>query len=201
MPFSLTVTASVVTAQEVGKTAFSLGLSSVGLTGQVAYRFSDKWRMRGMISGAPTYRSGEDLGGISYDAKSSLLGLSVLADRALWGSNFYLTFGAFVSGAEATGTATGTFQIGDHIYSTTLNSKVEFENKVSPIIGVSYDWQFNRNWSFTGTLGYIYTGGVGVSLSGGAGILPGDLLLEKLQAEADIGGGYPFIELGLHYPF
>lgn len=187
-------------AQEVGETAFSLGLSSVGLAGQVSYRVNENWRFRGMLSGAPSYRSGEEIAGISYDAKSSLRGFSLLADRSLWDSNFYLTFGAFVSGTKAEGTATGTFQIGNNIYTTTLNANAKFENAVSPIVGIGYDWKINRHWHFTGTFGYIYTGGVNVSLNG-TGILPGDLLLEKLQAEADIGDGYPFIEIGVHYQF
>ncbi|SHI82832.1 hypothetical protein SAMN05444000_103166 [Shimia gijangensis] len=198
---AVSLLASTSHAQEVGNTALSLGLSSVGLTGQVAYRPNENWRLRGMISGAPTYRSGEEVAGISYDTKSSVRGVSLLADRTLWGSNFYLTFGAFISGTEAAGTATGTLQIGNNIYTTTLNAEAEFENAVSPIIGIGYDWEFNKNWFFTGTIGYIYTGGVNVSFNSTNPILPGDLVLERLQAEADIGDGYPFIELGLHYQF
>ncbi len=100
-------------AQEVGGTAVSLGLSSVGVTGQIGYRFSEKWRVRGMVSGAPSYRSGEDLGNISYETTTRLRGVSVFADRTLWNSIWRLSFGAFVSGSEATGRAQGNLQIGD----------------------------------------------------------------------------------------
>lgn len=187
-------------AQEVGKTAFSLGVSTVGLTGEVAYRLNDNWRVRGVLSGAPSYRSGEAVAGISYDTSASLRGVTLLADRALWGSNFYLSFGAFISGTEATGTATGTFQIGGNTYTTTLNAEAKFENAVAPMIALGYDWNLGKNWVFTSSVGYIYTGGLDISLNG-SGVLPGDLILEKLEAQAEIGDGYPFVEIGFRYVF
>ncbi|TKZ21442.1 hypothetical protein FAP39_06810 [Shimia litoralis] len=198
---ALITAATVSHAQEVGKYGFSLGISSVGLTGEVAYRHSEKWRVRAMLSGAPKYRSGEDLGGISYDTTSKLRGLSLLADRQLGQSNWRLTFGAFVSDTEAAGTANGTFQIGNNIYTTKLDAIAKFENRVSPIIAIGYDYPIGQHWIFSGSAGYIYTGGVSVGFSSTNPILPGDLVLEKLQAEADIGNGYPFIEIGMTYHF
>lgn len=199
MFIAMTATASL--AQEVGKTALSLGVSSVGLTGEIAYRASDKWRFRGMLSGAPTYRSGESVAGIGYETTSKVRGFTLLADRFLWDSIWHVSVGAFVSGTTADGVATGTFQIGNNVYTTTLKATAEFENKVSPLVSFGFTYPLGKKTHFTGSLGYIYTGGVNVRMNGEPKILPGDLLLEKLQAEADIGDGYPFLEFGLYYSF
>lgn len=189
-------------AQEVGDFGFSLGVSSVGLTGEVSYQAHEKWRLRAMLSGAPNYRSDEDLGGISYETTAKLRGLSLLADRKLGNSNWRFTFGGFLSNSTAEGTATGGLQIGDNFYPlVTLDAEAKFENAFSPIVAVGYDHKLSERWTLSGSLGYIYTGGLDVELTGSAGILPGDLLKEKIQAEADIDDGYPFVEVSLYYRF
>lgn len=120
---TILVWAGTVHAQEVGRYAVSLGVSSVGLTGGVAYRPSEKWRLRAMLSGAPKYRTGEDLGGISYKTETRLGGGSLLADRYLFRSErWHQTFGTFLSGTQSSGTAIGAMQIGNNTYTTNLNA-------------------------------------------------------------------------------
>lgn len=189
-------------AQEAGDFGFSLGVASVGLTGEVSYQANENWRLRAMISGAPNYRSGEELGGITYDAVGKLRGLSLLADRRLGNSNWRLTFGGFLSESSAKGTATGNLQIGDTLYpGATLDAEAKFENRFSPIIALGYDHPISKHWTLSGSLGYIYTGGIDVKLDGSAGILPSDLIKERLEAEADVDDGYPFVEISVAYRF
>ena len=193
---------TLASAQEPGAFSFSLGLSSVGLTGEVAYQANENWRLRAMISGAPNYRSGEDLGGINYDTVAKLRGLSLLADRRIGNSNWRVTFGGFLSESEANGSASGDLQIGDNFYpSATLDASVKFENRFSPIIAIGYDHPLTDNWILSGSLGYIYTGGIDVKLNGSAGILPTDLIKERIDAENDVDDGYPFVELSVAYRF
>ena len=75
---------------------------------------------------------------------------------------------------------------------------VESKSKTA-IIG--FDQPLGKKWHFTTSLGYIYTGGANVSLNSTNPVLPGDLLLEKLQDEAEFENGYPFFELGVYYRF
>ena len=193
---------TLTSAQEPGDFSFSLGVSSVGLTGEVAYQANKNWRLRAMLSGAPSYRSGEDLGGINYDTVAKLRGLSLLADRRLGNSNWRLTFGGFLSESEANGNASGTLQIGDNIYPVaTLDAAVKFENRFSPIIAIGYDHNLTKNWVLSGSVGYIYTGGIDVKLNGSAGILPTDIIKEIIDAENDVDDGYPFVEISVSYRF
>lgn len=189
-------------AEEPGDLTFSLGIASVGLTGEVAYQANENWRLRAMLSGAPNYRSGEELGGISYDTIAKLRGLSLLVDRRIGKSNWRLTFGGFLSESEANGSASGALQIGDNFYPlATLDAAVKFENRFSPIIAIGYDHNLTDHWILSGSLGYIYTGGIDVKLNGSAGILPSDLIKERIDAENDVDEGYPFVEVSVAYRF
>lgn len=198
----LTISLAAEAQENPGEFAVSLGAASVGLTGEVAYRVNDKWRVRGMLSGAPTYRGDDTLGGIRYDVKARLQGLTLLADYVPFNDRRWrLSLGAFLSDSSAEGTATGNLQIGDNTYSTTLSAEIEFENKVSPILAIGFDQPLGNQWFIGASAGYIYTGGMNVSLNSSNPILPGDLLKEVLQSEADFNDGYPFVELGIYYRF
>lgn len=189
-------------AQESELFGFSVGISSVGLTGEIAYQVNEKWRLRAMLSGAPNYRSGKEAGDITYDTVAKLRGLSLLADRKLGSSNWRLTFGGFLSDSVAIGTASGPLQIGDTFYpAASLTAKARFEIRFSPILAIGYDHDLDDRWTLSGSLGYIYTGGFDIKLTGSVGVSEDDLITETLDAESDFIDGYPFVELSLYYRF
>ena len=190
-------------AQEVGDYAFSLGVSTVGLNVEGAYRFSEKFRVRGIISAAPEDRSRQEAGGITYDSKAEIKGLTVLADYGIGRTPFRLTAGAFVSGAQVIGNARGNLLIGDSVYLTSLRAEAEFVNSVAPLVSVGFDLPIGENWGLTGDLGYIFTGGVNVKLSASSvAVDPADLFAEQRQIERQVlTDGYPFLNIGLRFTF
>lgn len=190
-------------AQDVGEFDLGLGVSSLGLTGELRYRATPKLRYTAMISGAPNYRRKEEAGDIIYDAIAEIRGLSLLADYQLGNSNFHLIGGAFLSGTNVQGQASGNLLIGDTVYNTSIEADLRFANRVSPILALGYEQALGDRWSLNISGGYIYTNGIeaGISVIGGNPVDPSDLIEEADQIESEIGDGYPFITLGVTFRF
>jgi hypothetical protein len=197
------LTAACAQAQEVGDYDFGLGVSSVGLTGEIRYRATERMRYTAMISGAPNYRKKEEAGDIIYDAIAEIRGLSLLADYRIGRTNFHVIGGAFISGNKVLGRASGNLLIGDTVYNTSVEADVRFANRVSPILALGYEQSIGDRWNLNISGGYIYTNGIeaGISVVGGNPVDPDDLIEEAEQIESEIGDGYPFITLGLTFRF
>lgn len=190
-------------AQEVGETTFGIGLTSVGLSADVRYQVSDKWRIRGMLTAAPTFDNSQSAGGISYAATTDVYGLSLLADYQLGESIFRVTAGAFISNSIVMGKANGNLQIGDNVYASSIKTEVGFANSVAPIIGIGFDYPLSNRWVFAGTGGYMFTNGVNadIKVTGGSSVNPEDIKKEQAQIETGAPTGYPFLEMGLVFRF
>ncbi|WP_204114601.1 hypothetical protein [Shimia biformata] len=183
--------------------SFSLGLSTVGITGQVAYQVNDRFRLRGVVGRAPRIRGSENESGIDYTVDARIAGVSLLGDYFIGGSNFRLTFGAFLSGSSLTGDASGPLTVGDDVYNTTIQAKATFAREVAPILALGFDVPMGKNTTFVGTAGYIFTDGLTTNITVIAGdpVDPDDIVTEEGQLKNSIGPGYPFIELGVLFTF
>ncbi|WIY25100.1 hypothetical protein [Parasedimentitalea psychrophila] len=201
--FVFALSASGAVAQDVGEYAFSLGASSVGFTGEVKYRLSEKWRLRAMLSGAPTYRKREESGDLIYDAAAEIRGLSLLADYQIGNSQFHIIGGAFLSGTKIVGQTSGTLLIGDSVYNSTIQADVRFSNRVSPILAIGFEQPIGDQWNLAASAGYMYTGGVdvGISVLSGDPVDLDDLVNEAHQIQSEVDSGYPFLTFGLTYTF
>lgn len=200
---SAQICASPAVSQNIGDVDFGLGVSSVGLTGEVRYQATSKMRYTAMISGAPSYRLKEEAGDIVYDAIAEIRGLSLLAAYQLGRSSFHLIGGAFLSSNKVRGTASGNLLIGDTVYNSTIEADVRFANRVSPILALGYEQTLGDRWSLNISGGYIYTNGIeaGISVIAGNPVDPEDLIEEAEQIESEVGDGYPFVTLGLTFRF
>jgi len=198
---AIALIASVASAQD-SNLRFGLGVSTLGGNLEGAYRFNDRFALRGVLSGGFSASGTQSVDGVNYNTSGQLGGFSLLADYYTGNTGFRISGGAFVSNTDFSGTTTASVANPITIGNTTLtggetaSADIEFKRKVSPMVTVGYDWNVGRNFTISGEIGAIAMGGLNVALT--APLAPAaDVARETQNIKDELSpfGVYPYVAL------
>jgi len=179
----MTMSAAPLAAQD-SNLRFGLGLSTMGGTLEGAYRFNDRFAVRGVVAGGVNGNTTDTADGVQYNVSGTLGGFALMGDYYTGNSGFRVSGGAFLSNTSLSGNAVASLGNPIDIGLTTLNAgeradvDIEFNNRVSPILTVGYDWNIGRNFTLSGEIGAIAMGGLNASVSTNVAVPAADLARE-----------------------
>lgn len=197
-------------AQEIGDTSVSVGLSTFGANIEGTYQILPQWRMRGAIMGGLNYTGSETEDGNTFEVDAGLGAFAVMADYYPTASGWRLSGGLLVnnSNIDSTTTASGSNTIeidGTEYESGSVKVDANFSKKVSPMITTGYDYRFANNWMLSGEIGAIYTGGIDLNATGSTVELQDaiDASVDYRDARNDASDitFYPYISVTVGYSF
>lgn len=206
--FIVAICAGIATgaSAEPGQTSVGVGLSTVGPKLELGYMYNTNIAFRGFLGVNMSQSTTETSDGVTYDVSGNLGGAGVLVDYYPTGSGFRLSGGLFSSNTSVSmnSTITAATDIGGTSYNAgTIDGKLEFNRKVSPMLAVGYDWQIGPKWSIAAELGAIANNGYKASAVAGGGIAQADLDREMQNVENDLNKTkvFPYISVMATYRF
>jgi len=205
------ILATGATAQDTNA-RIGLGLSTMGATLEGAYRFNDRFALRGVVAGGintNTLGGGtQTIDGVTYTTNGQLGGFALLADYYTGSTGFRLSGGAFVSNTSFTGSTTASPTNPIEIGNTTLtggetaSATVEFRNRVSPMLTVGWDQNIGRNFTLSAEVGAIAMGGLNVDVTAPAAPAA-DVARERQNIVDELSqfGVFPYVGLTAAFRF
>jgi opacity protein-like surface antigen len=194
-----------------GNVGFGLGVSTLGLTGDVSYQLNPNWTVRMLAGGGRTSQSGtisDDDTNADYRAKLNIGGIGPVVDYHPFSNGWRISGGALLSNYRADVRISGTIEIDDTEYQNAdLRGRIRTNNRIMPKLAVGYNGSnvFGTRFGFSIDAGVLYTGGFGTTLKerGPSDINPADLNSLRRDINDEIGGVkfLPYVSLGLRMNF
>lgn len=184
------------------RTGFSLRgtVSTLGLGGEAAYRFSDEFGVRAPFGSANVDFDG-DFEGYNVGASIKTGGIGLMADYFPTGRAFHISAGAFHSDYSLSGTA---YDV--DVDGMTTDVAIEFRQKreISPIAALGWDWQIGKHGQITADVGAIFGSGFDVTARESSGLASQDRVDAEIADLRDAAGKIkvlPYIKLGVGFRF
>lgn len=203
--------ATVAHSQNVGDMTFGAGISTFGGMIEGSYQLEPESRVRGVILGGLTYQQSEtDDDGNDLAIDIGFSAGAILLDHIVPDSSFRFSFGLLFDSSEITAVASGAEDTaievnGQQFDAGEVTSTLTFDNRVSPIFSVGYDYAFTENWVMTSEIGAAYIGGFETTFSANSPELLEAVLddpdFQQARADAQDINFYPFISFGVSYRF
>lgn len=199
-----------VSAQDIGDTSASVGLSTFGVNLEGTYQILPQWRMRGAIMGGLNYSGTETEDGNTFEVDAGLGAFAVMADYYPTTTGWRVSGGVLVnnSNIDSTTTASTSNPIeidGINYGAGSIKVDANFSKKISPIVTTGYDYRFAKNWMLSGEIGAIYTGGIDLDATGSTAQLQTaiDASVDYRDARRDAADleFYPYISVTVGYSF
>lgn len=200
---------------ENGKWSAGMGVSTLGIGANVAYKFNESFKVRGVVNYFKLSRKFSD-NTTKLDTKLRLLTIGALGDWHVMQNGFRITGGLVYNGNRLNGTGklTKNLTINGRTYTPAqigeAKGTLDFR-KIAPYLGIGYDsgHEEKTGFSFTADAGILFQGkarGKVDSISG--------MAVNRTQAINDAKDNlvntanksrwlktYPVISLGLSYKF
>ncbi|WP_341211099.1 hypothetical protein [uncultured Limimaricola sp.] len=209
---ALFLLAGTASAQDIDGAAVGFGLSSFGAYASASYEVMPKLRLRGLVTGFPSFEyedDGEETGSdITFDGNFG--GVAALADYYPYAGGFRVSGGLFFSNSSLDGSGQGfTAEDGMSYDDARIDGSLRFEEEIAPMLAIGYVTGGERGWGFESEIGLIGIGGVNVTLEGTSGDPTVDQEfqedLREMEADAqemgDMLAVYPWLSLGVSYRF
>lgn len=188
-----------------------LGLSTLGGVIEGGYRIDPNFRVRGQLIGGLSLDRSEEFEGTNYDIDAGLNSVALIGDYYVNGGGFRVSGGIVISNNELKGTATAsganTIEVNGQTFNAgTVDLTTEFDNKVSPMVTVGYDWGVTNNFVLSGEIGAMYIGGVNIKAVSDTVAIQTQLDdpngdFQKAVSDAKDFKLYPYISLIASYRF
>ena len=206
IPFTMILIAMTSTA--AANTPISIGLkaSTLGLGIEAGFRLSDTMSLRAQYNHYDFTETATDAD-ITYNYKLGLDNWGILADWHPSGGAFRVTAGLYSNNNAFTGTANGTFTVGNAASQQIgLQSTIDFAS-TAPYLGIGWGHAAanNSGLSFNADIGVLMQDSPQVSLvqTSGTAVSQADLTREAQQLENDISefDAYPVLSFGMAYTY
>lgn len=223
MALLIPLTLSSVAMAQTESGFFVLGkASSLGVGGDVGYKFNNYVAAKVNVNGISWYFGKFHYSGISFSGTANLINAGALIDVYPLGGldngfakNFYVSGGVYLNWNEARATTSvnplqmyslGRQQVlGAGIGSPTAKLKY---NLVDPYVGIGWQGWFTpqSNWQFQFNAGILFQGPADVKITGYNAATPGVTagithIRSQIKSVADGYQVYPVISLGIGYKF
>ncbi|NRA99141.1 MAG: hypothetical protein HRU32_04840 [Rhodobacteraceae bacterium] len=182
---------------------FSVGASTAGIKGEVAYRFAPRWAVRGFVGGGLTVFVDGNVAGVNYDANLRLGGAAANINYYPFRNRFRMSAGIFFTDTLFDGTASGTINVGGTDYDATIRTRIELADKYAPILSVGYELPITKRLILTADAGAIYIDNLSATITplGGEPIDVSDIANEIAEIAGPQIPFYPFVSLNLAFVF
>jgi hypothetical protein len=198
-----------------GKWSVGMGVSTLGIGANVAYKFNESFKVRGVVNYFRLSRKFSD-DETAIDAKLRFLTVGALGDWHMMQNGFRVTGGLVYNGnrLNITGKLTRNLTINGRTYTPAeigeAKGTLDFR-KIAPYLGIGYDSGHEKKagFSFTADAGVLFQGKIRGKVDSISG-----LAVNKAQAISDAKDDivntanksrwlktYPVISLGLSYKF
>lgn len=132
-----------------------VGLSSLGGVIEGGYRIDSNFRVRGQLLGGFSLNRDSDFEGTEYKVDAGLNSVALIGDYYLGGGGFRVSGGVIFSNNEIKANAVANGGNPIEINGQTFNAgevdlTAEFENNISPVVTVGYDWSITNRFVLSG---------------------------------------------------
>lgn len=183
-------------------TALGIKASTLGAGVELAQSLSPRTNIRFGLNGY-THDFGSTEAGINYNFDLKLRSGTLLLDWHPFGGSFRATLGGLYNRNKIEGRASGDLNIGDNVYTTTLNGEITFR-RGAPYAGIGWGRPVGarKTFDFAFDLGVVYQGSPKVTLRA-EGVSQADLDKEarELEASLDDYKYYPVIAFTFSFQF
>ncbi|MGH1425092.1 MAG: hypothetical protein ACRBBU_10215 [Pseudooceanicola sp.] len=208
LALALSFSALPAAAQGVGEPSIGLGITSLGPVLQGGFRITPNVGMRAFYAGIPTINDTIEVDDINYDVSGRLGGFALMGDFFAGARNFRVSAGVFVSNSEFDGNVTASpsnpIEVGAATFNSgeTVDTHVEFANKIAPIVTIGYVHQTRRKLFLSAEAGVIAMNGFDVTVVG-TGIPQSNLDAEAENARNELNKlkVYPYVSLMAGFRF
>lgn len=174
--------------------------SSLGLGGELTWRFTDRFGVRSPF-GSAEFDFDEEFEDQRIDGKVKTGGVGFMLDYYPMGGAFHVSGGAFRSDYSLSGTS---YDVGIDGYTTDVDVEFSQKDKISPMAAMGWDWQVGKHGIVTADLGAIFGSGFDVNVSESSGMVSQesvDAEFEDVREEAGKIEIIPYIKFGIGFKF
>ncbi|WP_234417057.1 hypothetical protein [Loktanella sp. Alg231-35] len=143
---ALTLTGTLLQAQQVGDTAVGAGLNTFGPSLHGEYRAAPNLGVRGMIMGGINESETFDIEDYEVDGKAEIGGVAVFADYYPLVNAWRVSGGLLLSNTEISG---------DFVGPESFEGEIALKNDIAPVITTGFNTEFAPGWSFSGDIGVV----------------------------------------------
>lgn len=143
---ALTITGSVLNAQDVGETSVGAGITTFGPSLHGEYRAAPNLGVRGMIMGGINESETFDFEDYDVDGEAKLGGVAVFADYYPLLNAWRVSGGLLLSNSEISG---------DFVGPESFDGEIALKNDIAPVITTGFNTEFAPGWSFSGDIGIV----------------------------------------------
>jgi hypothetical protein len=143
---ALTITGSVLCAQDVGETSVGAGITTFGPSLHGEYRAAPNLGVRGMIMGGINESDTFDFEDYEVNGEVTLGGGAVFADYYPLSSAWRVSGGLLLSNTEI---------LGDFVGPENFEGEIALKNDIAPLITTGFNREFAPGWSFSGDIGIV----------------------------------------------